>query len=110
MWDCSVTTGTRILDERNRPDLQVINEKEEKIDVVEMACPTWRNRAETDERRTRKYTTVKEELKERNPGYEESERVFMFMESVTTDCITTPLFSFFVFLFIYRFRFIDKYY
>ena len=66
-----MTTGTRILDERNRPDLQVINEKEEKIDVVEMACLTWRNRAETDERRTRKYTTVKEELKERNPGYEE---------------------------------------
>ena len=70
MWDCSVTTGTRMLDEGNRPDLQVINKREEKIDVVEMACPSWRNRAETDERKTRKYTTVREEPKERYPGYE----------------------------------------
>ena len=57
-------------DEGNRPDLQVINKREEKIDVVEMTCPSWRNRAETDERKTRKYTTVREELKERYPGYE----------------------------------------
>ena len=70
MWDCSGTTGTRMLDEGNRPDLQVINKREEKIDVVEMACPSWRNRAETDERKTRKYTTVREEPKERYPGYE----------------------------------------
>ena len=70
MRDCSVTTGTRMPDEGNRPDLQVINRREEKIDVVEMACPSWRNRAETDERKTRKYTTVREELKERYPGYE----------------------------------------
>ena len=35
-----------------------------------MACPSWRNRAETDERKTRKYTTVREELKERYLGYE----------------------------------------
>ena len=51
-------------DEGNRPDLQVINKREEKIDVVEMACPSWRNRAETDDRKTRKYKTVREELKE----------------------------------------------
>ena len=70
MWDCSVTTGTRTPDEGNRPDLQVINKREEKINVVEMACPSWCNRAETDERKTRKYTTVREELKERYPGYE----------------------------------------
>ena len=42
MWDCSVTTGTRMPDEGNRLDLQVINKREEKIDVVEMACPSWR--------------------------------------------------------------------
>ena len=70
MWDCSVTTGTRMPDEGNRPDLQVINKREEKINVVKMACPSWRNRAETNERKTRKYTTVREELKERCPGYE----------------------------------------
>ena len=70
MWDCSVTTETRMPDEGNRPNLQVINKREEKIDVVEMACPSWCNRAETDERKTRKYKTVREELKERNPGYE----------------------------------------
>ena len=70
MRDCSVTTGTRMPDEGNRPDLQVINKREEKIDVVEMVCPSWRNRAETNERKTRKYTTVREELKERCPGYE----------------------------------------
>ena len=70
MWDCSVTTGTRKLDEGNRPNLQVINKREEKIDVVEMVCPSWRNRAETDERKTRKYTTVRKELKERYPRYE----------------------------------------
>ena len=70
MWDCSVTTGTRMPDEGNRPDLQVINKREEKIGVVGMACPSWRNRAEIDERKTRKYTTVREEPKERYPGYE----------------------------------------
>ena len=43
IWDCSVTTGTRMPDEGNRPDLQVINKREEKTDVVEMACPSWRN-------------------------------------------------------------------
>ena len=69
MWDCSVTTGTRMPDEGNRPDLLVINKREEKIDVVEMACPSMRNRAKTDERKTMKYTTVREELKERYPGY-----------------------------------------
>ena len=51
-------------DEGNRPDLQVIN-KREKIDIIEMARPSWRNRAETDERKERKYTTVREELEER---------------------------------------------
>ena len=35
------------------------------IDVVKMVCLNWRNRADTDERKTRKYTTVREE-----PGYE----------------------------------------
>ena len=70
MWDCSVTMETRMLDEGNRPDLQVINKRQEKIDVVKMACLSWRNRAETDERKTRKYTMVWEELKERYPGYE----------------------------------------
>ena len=65
-----MTTGTRKLDEGNRPNLQVINKREEKIDVVEMVCPSWRNRAETDERKTRKYTTVRKELKERYPRYE----------------------------------------
>ena len=58
-----------MLDEGNRPDLLVINKREEKIDVVEMACPSMRNRAKTDERKTMKYTTVREELKERYPGY-----------------------------------------
>ena len=37
MWECSVTMGTRMPDEGNRSDLQVINKREEKIDVVEMA-------------------------------------------------------------------------
>ena len=35
-----------------------------------MACPSWPNRAETDERKTRKYTAAREELKVRYPGYE----------------------------------------
>ena len=51
------------------PDLQVIKKREGKINVVEMASPSWRNKAETDERKVRKYTTVREELKERYPGY-----------------------------------------
>ena len=65
-----MTTETRMPDEGNRLDLQVIYRREEKIDVVQMACPSWCNRAKTDERKTRKYTTVREELKERYPGYE----------------------------------------
>ena len=55
MWDCSVTTETRAPGEGNRPDLQIIEQEEKRIDILEMACPSWRNRAETSERKTRKY-------------------------------------------------------
>ena len=60
MWGCSVTTETRAPDEGNRPDLQIIDQEEKRIDILEMACPSWRNRAETSERKTRKYQTVRE--------------------------------------------------
>ena len=39
------------------------------INVVEMACPSWRNRRETDTRKTQKYRTVTRELMERNEGF-----------------------------------------
>ena len=63
MWDCSVTTETRAPDEGNRPDLQIIDQEEKRIDILEMACPSWRNRAETSERKTRKYQTVRDEMR-----------------------------------------------
>ena len=34
-----------------------------------MACPSWRNRRETNNRKTEKYTTVRKELTERNEGF-----------------------------------------
>ena len=39
------------------------------IDVVEMAGPSWRNRRETDTRKTEKYRTVRRELMDRNEGF-----------------------------------------
>ena len=38
------------------------------MDILEMACPNWRNRAETSERKTRKYQTVRDEMRERYQG------------------------------------------
>ena len=70
MWDCSVTTKARALDEGNRPDLQIIDQEEKRMDILEMACPSWRNRAETSERKTRKYETVIDEMRERYQGYD----------------------------------------
>ena len=42
---------------------------DKEIDLLEMTCPSWRNRDVTEERKTSKYKTVREELKERHPGY-----------------------------------------
>ena len=70
MWGCSVTTETRAPDEGNRPDLQIIDQGEKRIDILEVACPSWRNRAETSERKTRKYQTVRDEMRERYQGYD----------------------------------------
>ena len=70
MWDCSVTTEARAPDEGNRPDLQIIDQEDKRIDILEMACPSWRNRAETSERKTRKYQTVRDEMRERYQGYD----------------------------------------
>ena len=38
MWDCSVMTETRALDEGNQPELQIIDQEEKRIDILEMAC------------------------------------------------------------------------
>ena len=51
MWDCSVMTETRALDEGNQPELQIIDQEEKRIDILEMACPSWQNRAETSVRK-----------------------------------------------------------
>ena len=51
------------------PDICVTNHTDKEIDLLEMACPSWRNREATEERKTSKYRTVREELKERHPGY-----------------------------------------
>ena len=39
------------------------------INVLEMACPSWRNRRETDTRNKEKYSTVRRELMERNEDF-----------------------------------------
>lgn len=53
----------------NRPGPLVTKRKEKVINVVEMICPSWRNRRETDTRKTEKYGTVRRELMERNQGF-----------------------------------------
>ena len=54
MWDCSITNSSRPLEEGNRPDICITS---------------WRNREATEEKKTSKYRTVREELKKRHPGY-----------------------------------------
>ena len=70
LWDCTVSTDRRLEEEGNRPDHVVTDRREKVINVVEMACPRWRNRRETDSRKTetRSYRTVRRELMERNEG------------------------------------------
>ena len=64
MWDCSITTSSGPPEEGNRPDICVTNHTDKEIDLLEMACPSWRNRGE----KTSKYRTVRE-LKQRHPSY-----------------------------------------
>ena len=54
---------------RNRPGLVVTDRREKVINIVEMACPSWINRRDTDTRKTEKYRTVRRELMERNEGF-----------------------------------------
>ena len=56
--------------ETGRTQLQIIDQEEKRIDILEMACPSWRIRAETSERKTRKYQTVRDEMRERYQGYD----------------------------------------
>ena len=69
LWDCSVFTDRHLDEEDNGPDLVVNDRKEKVIDVVEMARLRWRNRSETNTRKTEKYRTVRRELMERNDGF-----------------------------------------
>ena len=68
-WDYTITTSSRPPEEGNTPDICIINIAEKKIDLLEMAWPSWRNRAATEETKTNKYKSVRKELKERHPGY-----------------------------------------
>ena len=52
LWDCIVSTDRRLEEEGNRPDPVVTDRREKKINVVEMACTSWRNRRKTDTRKT----------------------------------------------------------
>ena len=69
LWDCTVSSDRRLEEEGNRPDLVLTDRREKVINVVEIACPSWRNRRETDTRKTEKYGTVRRELMERNEGF-----------------------------------------
>ena len=64
-----ITTLSRPPEEGSRPDICVTNYTDKEIDLLEMACPSWRNREATVEKKTSKYKTVREELKKRHPGY-----------------------------------------
>ena len=65
MWDCTLTTSSRPPEEGNRPDICIINLAEKKIDLLEMACPSWKNRAATKEIKTNKYKSVRKEQQTR---------------------------------------------
>ena len=69
LWNCTVSTDRRLEEEGNGPDLVVTDRREKVINVIEMACPSWRNRRETDTCKTEKYRTVRRELMERNEGF-----------------------------------------
>ena len=62
LWDCTVSTARRLEEEVNRPDLVVTDRGGKVINVIEMACPSWRNWRQTNTRKTEKYRTVRIEL------------------------------------------------
>ena len=67
LWNC---TDRRLEEEEAyRADLVVTDRRKKVVNVVEMACPSWRNRRKTDTRKTEKYRTVRRELMERNEGF-----------------------------------------
>ena len=68
-WDCIITTDARAEGEGNRPDLVMTDKKKKVVNIVEMACPSWRNREESDRRKTEKYKTVRQEMTERHTGF-----------------------------------------
>ena len=49
MWNCTITTLSRPLEEGNKHDTCIIDITEKKIDLLEMARPSWKNRAATEE-------------------------------------------------------------
>ena len=69
LWDCTVSSDRRLEEKGNRPDLVVTDRREKVINVVEMACPGWRNRHETDSRKAEKYRTMRRQLMERSEGF-----------------------------------------
>ena len=68
-WDCSIATDARAEGEGNRPDLVMTDKMKKVVNIVEMACPSWRNREESDRRKTEKYKTVRKEMIARHPGF-----------------------------------------
>ena len=67
LWNC---TDRRLEEEEGyRADLVVTDRRKKVVNLVEMACPSWRNRRKTDTRKTEKYRTVRRELMERNEGF-----------------------------------------
>lgn len=67
-WGRSRATEVRPKSEGNCLDLVVTDEKMKEIHIKEMACPSsWKIRADTEKRKTMKYTTQRTVLGERHP-------------------------------------------
>ena len=69
LWECTVSTDRRLEEEGNRLDLVVTDRREKAINVVEITCPSWRKRLETDTRKTEKCRAVRREMLERKKGF-----------------------------------------
>ena len=66
-WGRSRATEVRPKSEGNCLDLVVTDEKMKEIHIKEMACPSsWNIRADTEKRKTMKYTTQRTVLGERH--------------------------------------------
>ena len=60
----------RVMVKANRIDARVVEKERKRVMVIEMSCPWMDNRAIKDAEKTAKYSPLRWELQQQDPGYE----------------------------------------